>query len=179
MCSTSKSSPFAGALRLAAIVCLVAATARGAVVVTGTATPLGGSFRYDLTVANSGPEDFVLVSLVDAPLADPLIGVTLTVPAGFLGSYDSGLGFVDFLEGADLFAAGTTVTGFGFESLAGPAGAFTAFEALGVNGENASGPVTIVTVPEPSDSPVAFALGLGLAAAAGRRNRPPSTPVAQ
>ena len=115
-------------------------------------TPLsGGSFRYEVTIGNAGPDDVVLVTLVDAPLGDPLIDPTLIWPPGFLASYDPGLGLVDFLEDTDLFAAGTSVSGFQFDSLAGP-DFFRAFEALTVFGDPDSGStnITLVPVPEPS-----------------------------
>jgi hypothetical protein len=117
---------------------------------TGTVTPQIGSFLYELQIANAGPDDYALVSIVDAPPSDPLIGPSLTTPAGFLGSYDAGLGFVDFIEFTDFFAAGTSIGGFSFESLAGPIGAFSAFEALTTLGEVASGDITWDVQPGPS-----------------------------
>lgn len=112
-------------------------------------TPLGGSFRYEVTIGNAGTDDLALVSLIDAPLGDPLIDPTLIAPAGFLASYDSGLGFVDFLEDSNSFAAGTSVGGFRFESLAGPT-YFTMFEALTILGTPEAGSTTITVIPEPS-----------------------------
>src|SRR6185503_20563400 len=97
--------------------CLVAQTVTAQVNVDAIVTPLIGSFRYDISVSNNAGEDLALVSIVDAPIGDPLIDPTLVTPAGFLGSYDGGLGFVDFLGDTDLFAAGSTVSGFSFESL--------------------------------------------------------------
>jgi len=111
-------------------------------------TPLVGSFRYDISVHNNAAEDLAIVSLVDAPLADPLIDLTLAAPVGFLASYDDGLGFVDFLGDADVFAAGATVGGFGFESLTAPGAYFASFEALGVLGTSYSGSLRSVMVPE-------------------------------
>jgi uncharacterized repeat protein (TIGR01451 family) len=72
--------------------------------VDATVTPTGGTFRYEFTIQNTGPDDYVLVSLVDGPLDDPLIPLSLTAPNGFLANYDPGLGTVDFLEDADLLA---------------------------------------------------------------------------
>jgi hypothetical protein len=126
-----------------------ASAVHGSILVRGTVTPLGGSFLYVFEVENTGPDDYVIVSL-DAPVADPLIGPTLTAPAGFVASYDSGLGIVDFLEGADLFAAGTIHGGFSFESLAGPGAEFGTFEALTASGASASGDVELTVLAGPA-----------------------------
>ena len=64
------------------------------------------------------------------PLGDPLITPSLLTPVGFLASYDSGLGFVDFLADSDLFGAGTTKSGFSLQSSADGSVNFTIFEAL-------------------------------------------------
>jgi hypothetical protein len=106
-------------------------------------TPLNGSFQYDITVSNNGFEDVAIVSFTDAPLFDPLIGPSLIAPAGFLGSYDPGLGFVDLLADTGIFGMGTSVGGFSFQSLAPPGVNFTAFQALGVNGTSFSGSTVI------------------------------------
>src|SRR5262245_34357450 len=88
-------------------------------------TPRGGSFRYDISVSNNASEDLAVVSILDAPLNDPLIGGSLFTPAGFLGSYDSGLGFVDLLSDTDVFSVGRTVGGFSFQSQSAPNSFFT------------------------------------------------------
>jgi hypothetical protein len=134
---------------------------------SGTVTPLAGSFLYELDIANAGPDDYSLVSITDAPLGDPLIDPSLTTPAGFLGSYDSGLGIIDFLEAAQSFAAGTVFGGFSFESLTGPAAAFASFEALTTQGAPASGDISweVRAVPEPSGGMLSLlAVAFGFAA---------------
>lgn len=113
-----------------------------------TVTPLAGTFRYDISVSNNALEDLAIVSITDAPLNDPFIGITLTTPVGFLGSYDSGLGFVDLLADTASFSVGATVGGFSFESLSGPASFFTQFEALGVTGNSFPGTLNVTIVPE-------------------------------
>lgn len=141
---------------------------KGAVMVHGTATPIPGAFHYELVVSNTGPEDIVLVSLVDAPLDDPLIDPTLTTPPDFLGLYDSGLGIVDFLEDTDFFGAGTETSGFSFHSLAGPDAFFTSFEAFSTEADFISGDVEIrllpgdpgSAVPDTGAAWVLFGLGL-------------------
>jgi hypothetical protein len=144
---------------------------------TGTVTPQSGSFLYQLVIANAGPDDYSLVSIVDAPPGDPLIAPSLTTPAGFLGSYDSGLGIIDFIEFTDFFAAGTSIGGFSFESLAGPIGAFSMFSALTTLGGPASGDITWkvqpgTSVPEPEGGLIPIlAVGLGLIAASRMKRR--------
>ncbi len=98
----------------------------------------------------SSDEDVPIVSITDAPLADALIGVTLTAPAGFVALYDPGLGIVDFAENTSNFAAGTTTPGFSFESLTAPgAGVFSFFQALTVAGALSSGNVQQMVVQSP------------------------------
>lgn len=100
-------------------------------IVTRTVTPLvGGIFQFDFSIFNTGPEDILVLTITDAPLADLLITPNLSTPAGFLASYDSGLGFVDFLADSDLFGAGTTKSGFSLQSSADGSVNFTIFEAL-------------------------------------------------
>jgi hypothetical protein len=120
--------------------------------VEATVLPLPGRFHYEFSITNSSATDVILVSIVDAPLADPLIDSTLMGPAGFLTSYDANLGFVDFLEDVQLFASGTTTSGFSFESLAGPqSAALHSFEAFDANLELITGMVQTTVVPEPSN----------------------------
>jgi hypothetical protein len=120
---------------------------------------------------------YSLVSIVDAPLGDPLIDPSLTAPAGFLGSYDSGLGIIDFIEFTEFFAAGMSIGGFSFETLAGPIGAFSMFEAFTTLGDFASGGITWnvrpgPSVPEPKGALIPIlALGFGLIAVSPKLRR--------
>lgn len=146
------------------------ATASASVVVNATVTPLVGSFRYDLSIGNTGPTDVVLVTFVDAPLDDALIDPSLVAGDGFVASYDPGLGFIDFIEDTALFASGTTTNGFSFESQSGPGpGAFSTLDALDVDGESIPVDLQLTLVPEPG------ACGIGVIAAAmgvlGRNTR--------
>lgn len=124
-------------------------------IVDMTVTPLGGSFRYEISVNNTSAEDVILVTITDAPIGDALITATLTAPTGFLASYDSGLGFVDLIEFTALFAAGTTVSGFSFESLSSPASHFSAFEGFEADLDFFSGNInrTIVSSPPSPGQP--------------------------
>jgi hypothetical protein len=156
--------------------CLILALAliaqsAGAVSMSMTVTDLGGSFRYDVSIHNNETEDLAIVSINDAPLADPLIDPTLVTPAGFLGSYDDGLGFVDFIEGVNNFAAGTTVGGFRFESLTGPGTYFTTFEALSVFGNLFNGSINVTVNQIPETGSTLRLAGLGFMALALARKR--------
>lgn len=145
------------------------------VVVDASVTPLGGSFRYDISVTNNESEDLAIVSFADAPGADPLIEPSLLVPLGFVGSYDGVLGFLDFLANTASFPAGGRVGGFRFESLHGPGQFFSTIEALTINGNLVDGVVNTTVVPEGRTIAGAAVLA-GLAfAAVRRRNRDAST----
>jgi len=145
----------------------VASGAVHALIVEATVLPLGGGvFHYDFSITNDEAEDVSIVSIVDAPLADPLIDPSLATPAGFLGSYDGGLGFVDFFEDTELFGVGTTKGPFSFNSMSGPApGVFSAFEALSIFGTLYSGDVDVTIVapviPEPG-TVVLLAVGVSV-----------------
>jgi len=136
-----------------------------------TVTPLGGGiFQYLFSVNNSGPDDISIVTITDAPGADPLIPLTLVAPAGFLANYDPGLGLVDFLEGTSSFQVGT-INGFGFQSATSPAANFTTFEALSVNGEFFAGTVHQVTSTVPEGGRTVALAGLALMGLVVARSR--------
>lgn len=153
--------------------------AQAAPIVTPTVTDLGGSFRYDYTIDNTaGLEDIVLVNILVAPL-DPTL-TNLFAPMGFQTVHDDNLGIVTFLPDLgvfDTFAAGTSLSGFRFES-ALPPGAST-FEALTISGELLTG-MTIATsatsptpplIPEPGTAGLLLAsLGLLLTRRGGRKS---------
>lgn len=138
-----------------------------AVIVAASIVPQGNSYHYEFTVTNQELVDIVLVSLPDAPLFDPLIAPSLSVPPGFLGSYDAGLGYVDFLEGVESFTAGSTHGPFSFVSLSAPGAVFARFEVLTAVGDLLTGCVLyddrcldVTPVPEP---PTWMLLALGSA----------------
>jgi hypothetical protein len=152
-----------GALLTAALA-LLTSPAR-ALLVEATVDDVGGVFHYAFTVTNNDPDDYAIVSLVDAPIGDPLIAASLTPPVGFLAIYDSGVGFVDFLEDTQLFASGTVVGVFAFDSVFDPSLHFQDFEALTTQGTLVSGNVVVTSIPEPGGLAL-IALGLGLLATA-------------
>jgi uncharacterized repeat protein (TIGR01451 family) len=130
-----------------------------------------GTFQYGVTIRNTGLTDISIVTITDAPPNDSLIGSTLTAPSGFLANYEP-LGFLDFLEDTQLFGAGTTWSGFSFQSAVSPQANFSMFEALTSGGEILSGSITIV--PEPGTVVLAIC---GLIALAGaRRGKPTNQP---
>ncbi len=137
-------------LAVALCVFFTASAAHATLIVEATVTPIGGLFHYDFSVTNNAAEDVVIVSITDAPVGDPFIDPSLVAPVGFLASYDSGLGFVDFLEDTDLFGVGTTKSGFMFDSASGPtATTFSTFEALTVQGNLLTGQIRTNVIPEP------------------------------
>lgn len=161
--SKPKKSPIPKLFALIGVL-LAAETAQAGLAVSLTSTPLGGGvFSYQYSIANSGPEDLAVVSITDAALGDPLIGATLQTPAGFLGSYDPGLGIVDFLSDTSVFGAGTILSGFGFMSMSSALNQFMTFEALSLNGSLITGTVDLIASPVP-EAGTFWVAGLGLVA---------------
>ena len=159
MNSTTRSHPRYLRGFLAVALGLAATTSKADLFVNLSQTPLGGgTFQYEYSVSNTGLDDVAIVSITDAPLGDSLISASLTVPAGFLSSYDSGLGIVDFLGNTSLFAAGSTTGGFLFQSTSQPPDYFIKFEALTVQGEFISG--TVNSVPETTSTVLMEAFGV-------------------
>ena len=145
--------------------CLVTQQVRSEVHVHLDSSPLGsGVFQYELSVVNSGLEDIAIVSVVDAPVSDALIGSTLQAPVGFNAIYDPGaglsFGFIDLLEDTALFAAATSTSGFHFQSEATPPENFTLFEAISVARNIISGTIQMRTVPETGSTLLLAGLGV-------------------
>ncbi len=165
----------AGAL----LTCVLGSHAHAMLIVEATVTPSGGGFSFDIAIDNATFDDFSIVSIIDAPLGDATIGATLLGPAGFATSYDPGLGFVDFIEDTNFFAAGTRVEGFSFDSaFDASALQFANFQALTVFGDLVEGAVTVlrpaVVVPEPGVLPLFL---LGLLAVSGLRRTAGDAPA--
>jgi len=128
--------------------------------IDGTQQPIAGGYHYEFTIDNtSGPQEVAIITL-DAPLGDPLIGGSLTTPAGFLGNYDGGLGLVDFLGDTSLFSAGSITSGFSFDSAGSPPAFFSTFTALDVTGGVLTGTINFTSVPEAGSTFLPACLGL-------------------
>ncbi|MGF1526577.1 MAG: hypothetical protein ACFCBW_07285 [Candidatus Competibacterales bacterium] len=119
------------ALAILAPLCWTANAHAIAIAIDAQVTDLGGGlFNYQLSIDND-IDDLLLVTLTDAPFADDAIEASLTAPAGFTTSYDSGLGLLDLIAaGIGFFPLGVSEF-FSFNSNAGPTSNFTAFEAFG------------------------------------------------
>lgn len=128
------------------------------------ATDLGGTYRYDFTLSNTGSTNIVFVDIGGTAVGEQLIADSLTTPAEFVGSYDSGLGKVSFLEGSSTFSAGNSFNGFSFETAMAPGAAFSSIGAL----DEFGGTVSVTVIPEAGVSLLGLA---SLAAFAAKRRR--------
>ena len=134
---------------LAACALALSTSARAQVSVSETLTPAGSLFQYNYTVANNTPDDIFILTLGNLPTG-PNAVQNLAFPTGFQAAYDSGLNLVSFLPdlgSSSVFAAGTTLSGFSFQSPYKPLG--TTFSTLSLNGE-----VTGNVTPEPGAVPL-------------------------
>jgi hypothetical protein len=156
-----------GSILLAALALLVAAgQARAQIDFTPSVTFVNGLYTYDYTVANNSAEDLALINLNVTP--GDQTAFNLSVPTGFQGVYDSGLGIVTFLSDAEVFGAGTALGGFRFDSIYAPSA--TTFDALSVNGTAFNGATQGPVVPEPGSVTLLTGLGvIGLLACRRRR----------
>lgn len=113
-----------------------------------------GSFHYDYSIANTGPDDLLVL---DVPVPSSASAVqNLAAPNGFSTSFDSGLGVVSFLEDGANFGPVAT-SGFSFDSPFAPGPVtFTGTELSAATGDlfTVQGPTvgpggTVGAVPEP------------------------------
>ncbi|MBI3886360.1 MAG: PEP-CTERM sorting domain-containing protein [Opitutae bacterium] len=131
---------------LLALALLLLPAARAQFTVQSTVTPGAGTFHYDYTISNQTATDVSSVTLEGLPLGASTV-LNLTAPATFVAFFDTGLGLLTFQEGSASFTAGSTVSGFGFDSSFGPG--TSAFSAVDINGGSLSGS-TLSAVPEPA-----------------------------
>ena len=155
---------------LAACALAFPAASRADLRVNETVKPIGNLFQYNYTVANFTPTDLLLLDINNLPTG-PNAVQNLMEPAGFQGTYDSGLNIVSFLAAPNspsVFPAGSILSGFSFQSPFAPVG--TTFSAFDANGNTVGG----TAVPEPGTAlPLIsgiFAAGLAFRRRA-RRNR--------
>lgn len=99
------------------------------VMVNATVTPSGSLFRYNYSVTNSASFDISAITI--NVLSLPNAVQNLIAPTGFNIFFDSGLGVVNFVENTRTFTAGTTVSGFQFDSPFAPQ--VSSFTALGLD----------------------------------------------
>ncbi|GMU22354.1 MAG: hypothetical protein AMXMBFR13_24400 [Phycisphaerae bacterium] len=152
---------------LALLLGLGAAPALAQVDIAVEVTPAGeGLFHYAYSLTNLGSADVAIVSIAVPP--DPLAIDNLMAPAGFLASFDPGLGFLDFVEATQSFEPAVGVSGFSFDSPFGPGSA--GYTALDANGLMFSGNTT-APVPEPT-SALSLAACLTLLVYGRGRTRP-------
>ena len=131
-------------------------------------TENAGLFSYSYTFNNFTADDVTSVSL-DGFAADPSAVQSLTVPDGFVGTFDSDAGVLFLLEGTAFFAANTSVTGFGFDSFYGSsAGGYDATTAEGIS---LSGAATVAAIPEPSSAALIGGALIGFVVLGRRRAR--------
>ena len=157
-----------------ALLCALALSgaAHAQIMLTPTITNLGGGLvRYAYSVTNTSLFDFSAISI--NVIAAPGAVQSLVAPTGFSAFFDPGLGQVDFVENTQNFTAGSTISGFAFNSPFGPQmSTFTALR-LDMNGNpvTITGSVLAPAIPEPATF-VLFGAGLvGLAAMKIRRRK--------
>ena len=114
MVNFEKSGRLSGVLAAPLMLCLGSAALAQAPTVIPAFTFSGGVYHFNYTVTNNSTNDLFDVSL-HVPTGAGII-FNLTAPAGYQAAYDSGLGLVDFLEDSSIFATGTPVSGFTFDS---------------------------------------------------------------
>lgn len=166
-----RAQPHARLLGLAGALCTlalpIAARAQSTVnpiTVNPTVSALnGGLYHYNYTVTNGSVFDLSLVTISTIPttFSQGAAVQNLVAPAGFTATFDPGLGLLDFAENTQPFTAGTTVSGFAFDSAYAP-GAST-FEALALPGGGSVtfDGTTLAPAPVP-EAGTATGLGLGL-----------------
>lgn len=133
------------------------------VMVNATVTMNGSLFRYNYSITNNTPLDISAITI--SVLSGSNAVQNLLAPSGFNIFFDSGLGLVDFVENTQTFTAGTTVSGFRFDSLF--ASNLTSFTALALDangnpvifGGTTLAPAAAAPIPEPSTLLLALTSG--------------------
>ncbi len=117
-----------------------AGAARAQVTVVPTVTSTGALFTYSYSVTNSSATDLAIVNIDNLPQVSSAV-TNLVAPAGFQITFDPGNGsmpgfgivsFLPVLGSAQGFTAGSTISGFSFNSAFTPG--TVPFDTLDNNG---------------------------------------------
>ncbi len=129
------------------LLCIGSATNAQIPTVAGVSSFSAGLYRYNYTITNNSPDELVDVTIH----VNSAAVLNLTAPTGYSTNYDAGLGLVDFLENTSVFATGTPVSGFFFDSPLAPTrfGIFDALTANNVGGSASFSGSTLAPSPEP------------------------------
>ena len=152
-----------------------AGSARAQVVITPTVTQTGALYSYSYSITNLAATDLAFVNLDGLPM-DPSTATNLMAPAGYQTVFSDGI--VTFLPGLDngsTFGAGSTVSGFSFDSAFAPSA--VAFDTSDINNGTTTG-TTIGPAAAVPEASTLVSLGIGLsvlAFAAVRRRRTASS----
>ncbi len=145
-----KSLPGRAALKAGALpflVCIASLANAQTPTVTGTSSFSSGLYRYNYTITNNSPNELidVAIHINSGPV------LNLTAPIGYTTNYDVNLGLVDFLENTSVFATGTPVSGFFFDSPLAPTrfGVFDALTADSLGNSASYSGTTLAPSPEP------------------------------
>jgi len=165
---------YAKLLVLASVLLCALALPGAAITLTPTITNLsGGLVRYEYSVNNTSLFDFSAISI--SVIAAPNAVQNLITATGFNAFFDPGLGQVDFVEDTQNFTAGSTISGFAFDSPFAPGSSI--FTALRL--DQSENPVTLtgttqapISIPEPAATMGLLGIGLaGLALMKIRRRK--------
>ena len=140
---------------------LSAGSARAQVLVTPTATFTGSAFHYSYVFTNLSSTDLPIIDFNGLPL-DPTAATNLMAPTGYQISFDPGVGIISFLPGlanGTSFGAGSTVSGFSFDSAFAPAA--VSFDVTGDPTTSAGTTLGPAGAPVPEASTL-VSLGAGL-----------------
>ena len=156
---------------------LAVVPARAQLIINATATPVGGAFNYSYRVSNQTTTAVSVVTLAGFARTASAVQ-SLVAPSGYISFFDAPLGLLSFIEGSQVFAAGTVSSPFSFTSTFGPGAG--SFEAVNINGDILLGTTIVASVPPvagsavPEPSTTAAIAGLFLLGLVMRRKILPS-----
>ena len=152
---------------------LIANSVEAQVSIAPTTSFNGSLYTYSYSVVNGSAQDLAIANLNFVGM--PVNLTNLVAPTGFGISYDPGVNIVSFFEDSDpnttpTFAAGSTVSGFSFQSVfPSTTIGFDGFDVAGNTfAGNTQGPVA---VPEASTLVMTLSLTTGMSTLLLRRRR--------